>query len=183
VAHHRLFVAFRPPATTRAALLTTMAGVPGARWQDDAQLHCTLRFIGEVDRHCTEDIAAALGNVRHPAMTLKLGPAGAFERNGRVDTLWIGVRPREPVTALHARIERALHQVGVGPDARAFLPHITIARFARGSAPPSEIASRIKASPTGAFETTHFELVDSHLGSEGALYETIARYPLIRSAI
>jgi 2'-5' RNA ligase len=183
VAHHRLFAAFRPPATTRAALLTMMTGVPGARWQDDAQLHCTLRFIGEVDRHCTEDVTAALGKVRHPVMTLRLGSASVFERNGRVDTLWIGVQPRELVAALHARIERALHQVGIGPDARAFLPHITIARFARGSAPQSEIVSRIKASPTGAFEITHFELVESHLGSEGALYETIARYPLIRSAI
>jgi RNA 2',3'-cyclic 3'-phosphodiesterase len=94
MAHHRLFVALRPPAVTRTTLLGIMGGLPGARWQDDAQLHCTLRFIGEVDRHRAEDIAAALERVRRPAMTLSLGSAGMFERNGRVDTLWIGVQPR-----------------------------------------------------------------------------------------
>lgn len=178
MAHHRLFVALRPPAATRAALLATMTDLQGARWQDDAQLHCTLRFIGEVDRHHAEDIVAALGRVRHPAMMLGLASAGVFEREGRVDTLWIGVQPREPVKALHDRIEWALHGVGVGADARAFLPHITVARFSRSRAPRPEILSQVVV-PTGiAFEVHHFELIESHLGSEGAIYETVARYPL-----
>jgi 2'-5' RNA ligase len=129
-----LFVALRPPAATRAALLAAMARIPGARWQDDGQLHCTLRFIGEVDRHQAEDVAAALGGVRHPAMTLRLGSPGVFERKGRVDTLWVGVKPRDAIEPLHLKIDRALHKAGIPPDARAFVPHITIARFARGDA-------------------------------------------------
>jgi hypothetical protein len=39
-------------------LSDAMDGVPQARWQDDEQLHLTLRFIGEVDRPVAEDIAA-----------------------------------------------------------------------------------------------------------------------------
>src|SRR3546814_10503522 len=60
---HRLFVAIRPPAAIRKALLSIMGGVEGARWQSDDQLHLTLRFIGEVDRHRADDIAAALATV------------------------------------------------------------------------------------------------------------------------
>lgn len=175
---HRLFVALRPPAITRTVLAGLMGGVPGARWQDDAQLHCTLRFIGEVDRHRAEDVAAALGSVRSEALSLTLGSAGTFDRKGRVDTLWLGVQPREAITMLHDRVDAALRRVGVPPDDRAFVPHITIARFARGDAPGPEMAGMI-ATPAGhRFEAHHFELFESHLGSEGALYETVARYPL-----
>ncbi|MES2754263.1 MAG: RNA 2',3'-cyclic phosphodiesterase, partial [Pseudomonadota bacterium] len=42
----RLFVALRPPAAVRDLLSDAMAGVPDARWQDDDQLHLTVRFLG-----------------------------------------------------------------------------------------------------------------------------------------
>jgi len=58
---HRLFVAIRPPAPVRDLLLDTMDGVPVLRWQDDDQLHLTLRFIGEVEPEC---------RAYHPHITL-----------------------------------------------------------------------------------------------------------------
>ncbi len=85
-----------------------MGGVPGARWQSDEQLHVTLRFVGEVDRHQAEDIAAALGHVRHPRSMLRTGPVGTFERQGRIDTLWVGIQPRDRIAPLHDKIDRAL---------------------------------------------------------------------------
>lgn len=178
MALHRLFVAARPPTATRALLSSLMGGVPGARWQDDAQLHCTLRFIGEVDRHRAEDVAAALGGVRSETLHLSLGPAGSFDRKGRVDTLWISVQPRQAIALLHDRIDAALRRVGVAPDDRAFVPHVTIARFARGHAPAPEVANGVLVPPGHHFDVRHFELFESHLGSEGAIYETVARYPL-----
>jgi 2'-5' RNA ligase len=178
MALHRLFVALRPPATTRALLIGVMGGVPGARWQDDAQLHCTLRFVGEVDRHRAEDVAAALGGVRDDILSLSLGPIGSFDRKGRVDTLWIGVQPRDAITALHDRVDAALRRVGVAPDDRAFVPHITLARFARGDAPGPAVTRAVTPPVGHHFEARHFELFESHLGAEGALYETVARYPL-----
>ena len=176
--HHRLFVAIRPPAATRRLLVGLMGGVPGARWQDDGQLHCTLRFIGEVDRHAAQDVAAALGSVSGGAMTLRLGAAGMFDRRGRVDTLWLAVLPRDPLQALHDRIEQALRRVGIAPDTRAFLPHVTVARFGRADTPTPDVAARLPVPVGHVFEVRHFELIESHLGSEGAAYETVARYPL-----
>lgn len=178
MALHRLFVALRPPAATRALLLGLMGGVPGARWQDDAQLHCTLRFIGEVDRHQAEDVAAALGRVRGEPLALSLGVAGTFDRKGRVDTLWVGVQPRDAVASLHGRVDAALRQAGIAADDRAFVPHITIARIARSEAPGPEIASAVTVPAGHHFEVRHFELFDSQLGSEGAVYHSVARYPL-----
>lgn len=182
MAHHRLFVAIRPAAPVRARLLGLAIGIPGARWQSNDQIHCTLRFIGEVDHHQAEDIAALLGHVRHPAMTLALGSVGTFERGDRIDTLWIGVQPREPLKTLHDKIDRVLRQAGIAPDPRAFVPHITLARFGRRASPPGDIASRIAPPPAEPFAATAFDLCESHLGSEGAVYETVARYPLTSPA-
>ena len=178
MAGHRLFVAARPPARIRAALIGAMGGVTGARWQDDEQLHMTLRFVGEVDRHQAEDIAVALGHVRHPAIAASLGACGTFERQGRIDTLWVGVEPRAALAALHARIDRALGQAGVAPDRRAFLPHVTLARFGRGAAPAADVVMRIAIPARGPFAVDRMILFESRLGSDGARYEAIAHYPL-----
>ena len=178
MADHRLFVAATPPATIRAALTVAMGGMPGARWQTDEQLHVTLRFIGSVDRHQAEDIAAVLGHVRHPPIMLELGTVGTFDRQGRIDTLWIGIQPRDRIAPLHDRIDRALVQAGVPADARAFRPHVTLARFTRGTAPDRAMASRMTIPPLPAFAIERFALYESHLGAGGASYEAIAHYQL-----
>ena len=61
---HRLFVAIRPPEPVRDLLIDAMDDSADFRWQDDEQLHLTLRFIGEVDRPVADDIAAALTRIR-----------------------------------------------------------------------------------------------------------------------
>src|SRR5919206_2815570 len=126
---HRLFVAIRPPAPVRAQLLELMGGVAGARWLSDDQLHLTLRFIGEVDRHLARDIDAALSAVHHPRFELALNGLGAFERRGGPGTLWAGVAPEAPLRALHNKVDQALLRVGLEPDRRAYAPHLTIARL------------------------------------------------------
>ena len=45
----RLFVGLSLPPEIRSRLLLLQTGIRGARWQSDAQLHLTLKFIGEVD--------------------------------------------------------------------------------------------------------------------------------------
>ena len=174
---HRLFVALRPPRAMRDALLAMMGGVLHARWQTADQLHLTLRFVGEVDRHQAEDVAAALGSVHHPPFALTLDGVGEFDRKGRTDTLWVGVNPHDPVRLLHNKIDRALQRVGVPPEGRAYLPHITIARFGRSG---GEIGRFMETAAVPAIpaEITEFCLYESQLGSEGPLYTIIARYPL-----
>jgi RNA 2',3'-cyclic 3'-phosphodiesterase len=175
---HRLFVAFRPPAAIRAQLLGLMGGVAGARWQDDKQLHLTLRFIGEVDRHRAEDIASALGRVRHPPVTAELKGVGNFQRKGRLEALWAGVVPREPLTALHKKIDQAIIQCGLAAEGRSYLPHITLARFGRSSGAIDDFVASNSGLSSSPFTLSDFGLFESTLGHEGARYEIVARYPL-----
>jgi len=175
---HRLFVAIRPPRTMRERLLSVMGGVPGARWQSDDQLHLTLRFIGEVDRHRAEDAAAALGTIRHPRISLALHGTGQFERRGRVVTLWAGVTPHPPLAALHKKIDQALIRTGLPPEGRAYFPHITLARFSSRSAPIARAGPADNAFSDAPEEIREYYLFESTLGSEGASYSVVDRYRL-----
>ncbi|MFZ5707801.1 MAG: RNA 2',3'-cyclic phosphodiesterase [Pseudomonadota bacterium] len=175
---HRLFVALRPPAPMRSIILSHMGGVPGARWQADEHLHVTLRFIGEVDRHAAADVVAALGAVRHPPLDLQLSEIGCFDRKGRIDAIWVGIGPDGPIRTLHLAVGQALQRVGIPPDQRAFVPHVTIARFSRTSAPSAPLPVASLTPPPIAARFDHFLLYESHLGSAGSTYEMVERYPL-----
>lgn len=175
---HRLFVGYRPPSAIRAQLLASMGGVPGARWQSDDQLHLTLRFIGEIDRHVAEDVALALAGIRHSAIETALDGFGRFGSRGRTHALWAGLRPHAPLAELHRKIDQALVRCGLDPERRAYLPHITLARLNA----PDTAAERFVESHSGLasapFILDHFLLFESHLGREGARYDAVERYTL-----
>lgn len=175
---HRLFVALRPPPEIRRQLLALMEGVENARWQDEEQLHLTLRFIGNVERPVAEDIATALDGVRAPAMTLRLHGVGCFDRKGRTTALWAGVHPHDAVAALHRKVDQALARVGLPHEGRAFHPHITLARLNAATGPADAFLARHAGLASEPFSLTHMLLFESTLTRDGASYEAIARYPL-----
>ena len=175
---HRLFVGLRPPAPIRALLLAAMGGVPGARWQTDHQLHLTLRYIGEVDRPLAEDVAIALGHVHFPTIEAAIHGVGEFDSRGRPNAIWAGLRPHDALAQLHRKVDQALVRLGLEPERRAYLPHITLARL-NGHA---NIADRYLADHAAlsspAFTFTHLYLFESSLGTGGASYEAVERWAL-----
>lgn len=177
---HRLFVALRPPPPVRQALAALQDEVAGARWQDDEQLHLTLRFVGEVERRQAEDLAGALGEVRAAAPVLRLDGVGRFD-SGHGAALWAGITPREPLAALHRKVDRVCVGVGLAPERRAYLPHVTLARLERGAAAGADVERWLAqhAGLTGEpFAPSHLVLYESRLGREGAAYEPVVRWPL-----
>ncbi|RIX31885.1 RNA 2',3'-cyclic phosphodiesterase [Sphingomonas edaphi] len=174
---HRLFVAIRPPPLIRDLLLDAMDGVPDISWQDDEQLHLTLRFIGEVERPLAEDIAFALDRIRFEKFDLALAGVGQFEQHRR-GTLWADVTPKEQLRALAAKVERACQSAGVTAERRAFHPHITLARW-KGPKPRLDEFLQLNVSLcSNSWEVDQFVLYESRLGHEGAHYEAVTTYPL-----
>ena len=175
----RLFIALRPPAAVREQLLDVMEGVPNARWQDDEQLHLTLRFVGEVEPRVGDDLVAALAQVRAPAPLVRLQGVGRFDKRG--GALWAGVAPHQALAALHRKVDAACVRCGLPPERRAFLPHITLARLS-GIAARGAAAERWLADTAGLasapFVLEHLTLYESHLGPDGAAYEPVMRWSL-----
>ena len=175
---HRLFVGIRPPEPIRDLLLDAMDDSADFRWQDEEQLHLTLRFVGEVERPVANDLADALGRVRAAPLELRIAGVGRFEQRNS-GALWVGVEPRAPVAALAAKIERVSQSVGLEPERRSFHPHITLARWkGRRTREVQDFLRRAGGLSSDPFMVHEFILFESRLSRHGAHYEPIATYPL-----
>lgn len=175
---HRLFAAIRPPAAVIDALLDLERDIAGARWQDENQLHLTVRFFGEIDTRAADDLDAALAQVHGAPFTLALHGVGHFESKGRAHTLWAGLAPCEPLLALQRKVEGAARLAGLPPEGRKFAPHITLARLNRSSAPVVPFLAEHAALSSEPWPVDAFDLMESRLTPAGAYYETVRRYEL-----
>lgn len=175
---HRLFVAIRPPRDIRELLLDAMEESADFRWQEEQQLHLTLRFVGEVERPIANDFADALARIRAGALHLRIAGFGRFEQRNS-GALWAAVEPKPPLAALAAKVERVCQSVGLEPERRAFHPHITLARWkGRRTREVHDFLERTRDLSSGPFEIDRFILFESRLSKHGAHYEEVAAYPL-----
>ncbi|EME69386.1 2'-5' RNA ligase [Paramagnetospirillum caucaseum] len=175
----RLFVGigFDDDLTARIAAL--QQGLPGARWIAPANLHLTLRFIGEVDEEVAEEIHHGLKTLAEPPFALTLSGLGLFGDRHQAHTLWLGVERSAALSRLAARVDGAVVQAGGRPEPRRFNPHVTLARLK--DTPPGRIQDFMDA--TGPFREDHlaverFTLFRSTLGRQGAQYDALEHYPL-----
>ena len=172
----RLFTAIALPEATADLLLDTMEGIPQAHWQDAEQLHLTLTFLGEVAPVAVEDLVTALARVDFMPFALALSGVGQFERKGRIHALWAGVAPSAELVALQRAVAQACAMAGVPPEARRYLPHVTLARFSR---PAPEVPAWIAANArlaTPPFTVRGFTLFASTMSSVGSRYTPVEEF-------
>ena len=172
----RLFVALRPPPAIREALLQLARGsVDRARWQNDAQLHLTLAFLGDVAEREAELLHDALGAIAFAPFDLALASVGRFERQAG-GALYAAVAPSEMLSDLASRVAHAVRRAGLAVERRRFVPHVTIARMSRqsGSSEAWLAANRNFTAPP--WSVRDFRLYASQLHPDGARYDELARY-------
>ena len=174
----RLFTGLEVPADLAESLSLLRGGLPGARWIDRENYHVTLRFIGDVDDEIAHEVAWLLGKVRRREFELQLEGLSAF--GGRRPRAVVATAAPSPsVMELQAEHERLLQRVGLEPERRKYMPHITLARL-RDSA-SHEVAEYL--STRGglrwpAFKVSRFVLFSSRASVGGGPYVVEAAYPL-----
>lgn len=183
----RLFVALLLEEEVREGIYRATsplreAGLP-VRWTDEANLHLTLKFLGEslpAPVAAIEDAIADAAAKTQP-FELELRGMGAFPslRNPRV--LWLGAEASPPLRCLKQDLEWALSPLGFVRETRAFQPHLTIGR-ARSDARAGDFRKLEelihKLDYVARTPVTEVHLVRSHLQPGGAKYERIATLPL-----
>ena len=175
----RLFVALDLPWEVKEDLSELSCNLPGARWVPEDNFHLTLRFIGEANRLQAEEIDMALSALRVRGFTFSLSGLGWFEKNGRVNTLYAGVERNEHLARLQAKVETALHRVGLAPDKRRFTPHVTLARMDMGVTPA--LTSFVQANNlyrSAPIRADNVTLFSSFLGKDQPTYTPEAEYAL-----
>jgi 2'-5' RNA ligase len=174
----RLFAGLALPPELAARLESLGGGIPGARWVEARNLHVTLRFIGEVDEGTAAEIDEALAALTAPGFELAIDGFGTFGRSAP-NHLWAAVTKAPGLLHAQGKVETALSRLGLVPEGRKYLPHVTLARLR--DAPVSRVQDFIaRNSPfhAGPWAVDHFVLYQSRLGRTGAEYEALAEYPL-----
>ncbi|WP_407952088.1 2'-5' RNA ligase family protein [Plantactinospora sonchi] len=171
------------------------------RLADQANLHVTVAFLGEVADDRLPEVAEALGRAvqtwrspptrrrdRQPVpeptpLRLRLGGGGRFGR-GRFTVLWVGLLG--DVAALRRladRTRRELRRARLPYDSRPFRPHLTLAR--PGDRLDRESLDEDLRTLDGylgpSWPATELALVRSQLGPRPT-YDRLATWPLTEDA-
>jgi 2'-5' RNA ligase len=168
-------------------------GADGLRFVDPEQAHVTLKFLGEIAETDDDDDtdAPVLGDViaagERAFETAAIEPfecslsgLGVFPSLNYISVVWAGVEAgTRELIALHEALEAETTALGVDPEERAFIPHVTLARMndARGK----ELVQRVvheRQSDIGRFEVEEVRLLSSTLTREGPVYDSVATFDL-----
>jgi 2'-5' RNA ligase len=153
-------------------------GLSGARWIDVENYHLTLRFIGDIDERTANDVYSSLERVRRPPLTVTLNGLHTFGGD-KPRAIVAKAKAEAPLIELQADQERLLRRIGIPPEPRKFVPHITLARLRAASA--MAVADYLGTRgyfPGRSFEASRFVLFSSRASTGGGPYVIEAAYPL-----
>ncbi len=179
----RLFFAVAVPLELLEAVQERLAGLksalPQARWTAPAHQHLTCKFLGATPEDRVEEVRRTGAEVarENQGAAVSLSELGAFPSARRARVLWLGIDDPACVLAGLARgLSEALEPLGFAAEARAFTPHLTLARFKSPVKLPSDLG--LGGAALGPFEVSELGLWRSHLSPKGARYERLETLPL-----
>lgn len=187
----RLFVAFELGSAVLGEverLVTRLRPVaPEARWARTEAMHVTLAFLGEVEEARLPELESTLRTVaaRHRPLSVNVYGGGTFGSRARPHVLWLGLQGDvEALFALRADLEAALTQLGFPLEARAFQPHLTLARArsSRGDARLESCRAQLEGASFGTVSLTELVLFESELAPKGAKHTPRCRARLSPAA-
>lgn len=174
----KLFVAIDLPEAAKSAIVRLQPSPrPGLRLPAPSQMHLTLHYLGELD---LARISSTLRRVETPAFAVDLRGVGRFDSPDGSVTLWAGILRSPQLLTLHALCASALAREGFLPEARAYTPHVTVARFGAGAA-GSEVDRFLAGHADFALhglQVTEFGLYSSALVDGAPVYRREQAFPL-----
>lgn len=176
----RLFVAASLPDELIAALHAVQpAHSVDVRLSLPEQMHLTVHFLGEAP---VRPVTEALSALSVAPVPLVVEGVGQFRAHDGTVTLWAGFRASPELLALHAAVAEALAPTGFRPEARPYVPHITLARCKPTVAP--EVVERFLRCGEGlayvGARITAIALFSSEVARGVPIYTERGTFPLIR---
>ena len=169
----RVFVAVGLPPEVRQAVSEALERVPvPGRPVHPADLHLTLRFLGDVDEVAFDRLLMELDSRDWPGrFPLMLTGLGAFPHPRSATVAWLGVADSPELAATQGLVEDACDDAGLGREERPFRPHVTLARIR----PPADLRMQVASfQPLGIpFVVSRLVVLRSNLGGAEPRYEPL----------
>ena len=168
----RAFVAIRPPAEVLDAIDARLAGVTIVRGRATTrdQWHLTVQFLGDAADIDAVTAAFAREPLDPGVGEIRLGGADALGNRRRARIVALRLHDEAWTRELAAQVEQRLGPLGHArdPKEKAFLPHLTLARF-REPTDLRALCAAIGSEPIGsAWAVEEVVLYESRLRPQGA---------------
>ena len=149
------------------------------RWPDPANLHLTLKFLGEVPDGDVPGVcqAARRATARSAPFSFTLRGLGCFPPKGPARIVWAGVEPQgDGLLECQKAVEDEMAGVGFRREGRAYSPHLTIGRVRQGH-DTRELRAALETLELQGSLQSPLELVlfESKLTPRGAIYNAVVR--------
>jgi 2'-5' RNA ligase len=188
----RTFIAIELEEPLRAALgrvqakfkRQTPAG--SVKWVATEGIHLTLKFLGDTPAGRLGEIETALRTAcaAFAPFEFSVEGHGCFPNFRRPRVVWVAVRDKgQTLAKLQAAVEKHVAPLGWPTEGRAFSPHLTLGRVAKGATNAEEVAvgqavEKSVVEQIGVQRVIAVCLIQSDLRPTGAVYTTLASVPL-----
>lgn len=178
----RGFIAFEVPLHVKVnlskAIHTMSSKMDGVKWVNDAGLHITLKFLGEIEEGMAGRIREGLAYLeeKYSPFTLVLGGVDAFPSKKKARVIVVGLKNGIDIVGnIFNDIENNLEELGFGREKRAYTPHITLGRR---KIPAPLLEKTIARVDEMEFLVDSMVMFRSTLTSKGALYDPVWKIKL-----
>jgi len=154
---------------------------PWVKWVDPDSIHLTLKFLGNITIHQTDEITKLMAESARgmPPFHLEVKDLGVFPNLKRVQIVWVGISGEvDKLGQLQQKIDSNLARLGFIPESRPFTPHLTLARLHnQASLDERQRFGQLIASTKfegGTIKVEAISLMRSQLTREGAIYSRLS---------
>lgn len=111
-------------------LQTALSG-EAIKWVAPANLHLTMKFLGDTTMEQVEEVKGVLNKIGQHfyPFPFQLKGLGYFKNGGQPKVLFSKILGLEPIQQLFYELDRSLAEVGFEIENREFKPHLTLARI------------------------------------------------------
>ena len=151
------------------------------KYVETENLHCTLKFFGEIDEDKVNDIIEVIENKieNHEPFKINIKKSGVFPNERYIRVLWLGMEDVEPFSNLQKDLDEEFVKMGFKKE-RSYVPHLTIGRV-KGAKNKAELLSKLKDLGNieiGEMDINKIVLKKSELTPSGPIYTTIKEFDL-----
>ncbi len=183
-----MFVALPLPEDVRdglrqAATAVTRGDQPVFKLVDRDSMHVTLYFLGMLDEDEAEGVRSALAGVKADPFELRAGKVLRLPSDTVPKVVAVGVESSgNELARFQRRIHDTVFATAENKETRPFLPHVTLARLSAGvpgyAKPVKRSLEGFRSVGQVSWQADRFELLVSHQGEGGPVYETVETFLL-----